>query len=692
MTNNEKFLGLNMLTDLQFIPVNDKKQPILKNWQTIKGQHDLSKCWGVGLVCGEPSGNVEVVDIDCKYDIIGNLYDDFKRAIHSINPDLLKKIVVQKTMNNGYHFIYRCSKILGNQKLANRNATEEEKSKTYNDTYAAEVLKGKSDEDAKKIAQKASDNDKVRVLIETRGIGGMVVIAPTDGYEITYGDIYSINQISEDERDIIMYAARSFNTYYEEVEVPTRTKLEKTDGKSPFEDYDERGDIIGLLTSNGWKVVGTKGVKTHFLRPGQTNSQSSGNFDSQKNWFSVFSTSTEFEPNKGYRPYAVFAYLECNKDFSAASKKLLDMGYGEKLVSKKLESQNSTRKVYSRIEEVKVDNYFAQPKDYETYLQQVLTNTLPQGLTTGIPSLDEFFLFKHGNFVNINGIDNVGKSVVMWYLMLLSCLYHKWKWVVFSSENSVGSFMRRMIQFYWGKPISGQFAMSSEQYIIAKEFIEKNFFIIKSEEELFNYKDILQLVKKKNEVIKIDGVLIDPYNSLKIDLSGFSKLSTHEFHYEALSEIKQNGKAHDIGYWINHHAVTSALRTKDDNKFPVPPRKEDTEGGGKVANKSDEFITIHRVTQHPTDWMVTEIHVRKVKETETGGKPTPYEEPVKLELYKGGCAFRERLEHGLREAVDPIFHWHKNFNINVEQQPIVESDGTINFTNFKPIDENDCPF
>lgn len=88
--------------------------------------------------------------------------------------------------------------------------------------------------------------------------------------------------------------------------------------------------MVDLLQSNGWKVVGNKGNKTVFLRPGQTTAQSSGNFDHDKNWFSVFTTSTEFEPQKAYLPYAVFSKLECNDNFSEASKKLFDMGYGER--------------------------------------------------------------------------------------------------------------------------------------------------------------------------------------------------------------------------------------------------------------------------------------------------------------------------------------------------------------------------
>src|SRR5690606_14526412 len=75
-------------------------------------------------------------------------------------------------------------------------------------------------------------------------------------------------------------------------------------------------------------------------------------------------------------------------------------------------------------------------------------------------------------------------------------------------------------------------------------------------------------------------------------------------------------------------------------------------------NKADSFCTVHRVTQHPTDWMVTEFHVRKMKDTDTGGRVTPFDSPVKFEMYKGGCAFVERID-GIGLGVDPVVSWHK---------------------------------
>jgi len=654
------FNDLNELEGLQFIPVNEKKIPTVKNWQSAITKYDLSNCWGVGLVCGVPSGNVEVIDIDLKYDLTGKLFEDYKRLVQDVEPDLLKKLVVQKTKNGGYHLIYRCSKIEGNLKLANRHTTEAEKNETYEKTYGNEVLNNKGDADAVKIAAKAKENDKVRVLFETRGLGGQIVCCPTNGYKFVYGDLCSITEITPEERDTLHGIARQFNQVFEEVIVPKTAKIEKTKGLSPFEDYNERGDVVSLLQSFGWKVVANKGNKTIFLRPGQTTSQSSGNYDHEKNWFSVFTTSTEFEPQKAYLPYAVFAILECNKDWSEAAKRLLEMGYGEKKEAAPKKEYQSTRVIQSRInDDVNDLSFLAQPEDYDPYLEQVRTGTLQMGLTTGFPSLDEHFLHKQGNLVMTNGIDNTGKSVFMWYLYLLAAMYHGWKGIIFSSENTIGAFMRKMIQFYWGKPLHGEYCINDNEFEIAKDFISKHFFPIKAQEDLFNYKDIINMVKKaRNKYPDIIFGMIDPYNSLKIDLSGFSKLNTHEYHYEALSELKSYGQQTEFGWVINHHAVTAAARAKDgEKKYPLAPNKADTEGGQKVANKADDFLTIHRITQHPTDWMITELHVRKIKDTETGGRPTPIDIPVKFEMYKRGCAFIERLEMG-GVPVDPVYNWH----------------------------------
>lgn len=636
--------NLNDIEDLKFMPVRSNKQPIEKDWQKTTKKFSLKNCEAVGLVCGKLSGNLEVIDVDEKYSLDGKLFERYKKVIHQYDPALLQKLVVQKTISGGYHLIYRCQKIEGNLKLANRFTTDAEKRKTYD----AEI-KGGADHDK---ALKAANGDKIRVLLETRGEGGFVVCFPSKGYELIYGDYYGINEITIEERETLHNIARQFNEVVDEYKPITKTgNRQGIKGLSPFDDYNDRADIVGLLETHGWKVVQRKGNKVVFLRPGQTSSQSSGNYDLDKNWFSVFTTSTDFEPQKAYLPYAVYAKLECKDDFKEAAKKLYNEGYGER---HEVVREINT-KTPSKISVVDDDLSFLENLDeYDEYLDLSKRGLIPKGLATGMPTLDEHFLFKRGDMVMINGVDNVGKTIVIIFLMLLAAMHHGWNFLIFSTENTNKNLYKRLIEFYWGKQIT---AMNDVEIKVAKEFIKNHFIFIKSDEDLFNYKDILNMAKKVMTKFHFDAGLIDPYNSLKIEITNTSKLNTHEYHYEAISEIKQFGSKYDISWFINNHAVTSALRTKDTDGFQKAPGKEDTEGGGKFSNKAAQFITVHRLTQHPQEWMVTQLHIRKVKETETGGKVTPRDLPVKLVMNKNRCGFSEHIEGG-GFGTDPVFDWH----------------------------------
>jgi len=82
---------------------------------------------------------------------------------------------------------------------------------------------------------------------------------------------------------------------------------------------------------------------------------------------------------------------------------------------------------------------------------------------------------------------------------------------------------------------------------------------------------------------------------------------------------------------------------------------EDTEGGGKFVNRADCFITIHRKVQaleHDIRKM-TEVHIRKVRETETGGMPTSIDDPWKMSINLSHTGFKGWLNrNALFDAVD----------------------------------------
>lgn len=280
---------------------------------------ELPQAKGLAIVCGPPSGNLEVIDIDTKYDLTKTLFDDYMQAIKDNDETLYNSLMIIQTRSGGYHLYYRCETITGNKKLARRPTESHERD---------------------------NKDDKVRGLIETRGYRGYVIAPPSQGYAIIRGG--AIPTITPSQREILWELARTFNQLLEE---PVRSNTSrgynaKEYGLSPFEDYNNRGDIIGLLERHGWKVISDTTEKVVFRRPGK-DIGTSGNYNKVKKWFSVFTTSSVFEPEKAYQPYAVYAVLECNKDFKECAKKLLAAGYGEKreFFGEKLEKQLYKKKL-----------------------------------------------------------------------------------------------------------------------------------------------------------------------------------------------------------------------------------------------------------------------------------------------------------------------------------------------------------
>ena len=67
-------------------------------------------------------------------------------------------------------------------------------------------------------------------------------------------------------------------------------------------------------------------------------------------------------------------------------------------------------------------------------------------------------------------------------------------------------------------------------------------------------------------------------------------------------------------------------------------------------NRADCFLTIHRKVQAPDPHTasMTEVHVRKVRETETGGKPTSLDDPFKIIMNTSHTGF---IEWGKQKAL-----------------------------------------
>jgi hypothetical protein len=72
------------------------------------------------------------------------------------------------------------------------------------------------------------------------------------------------------------------------------------------------------------------------------------------------------------------------------------------------------------------------------------------------------------------------------------------------------------------------------------------------------------------------------------------------------------------------HPFTGYTRiAKGDDGYLRLPTKYEISGGNAKANRCDDFISIHRIINHPDDDIrrTMQISMQKVKDKSTGGKP-----------------------------------------------------------------------
>ena len=302
-----------------------------KEFQKTPASTQIIRVWyrdgrtGNGLVCGV--GNLECFEFDH-----AGTFSAFLEAAWAIGlGELVNRIRAgyeESTPGGGVHWLYRCDTVGGNTKLACRYKTPEEF----------------TDSDRKAIAKTAAngkEHNPVKTLIETRGKGGFVVTAPSNGkvhptggvYTLVTGGLEAIATITAEERDSLWELARTFDgmpaAVNRQVEPKTSSAgVEEPPGeiKSPGDDYEEGSTWADVLEPFGWEVAHTSGGVTYWRRPGKGEdwSATTGHCKGLK----VFSSSTPFSTEGTYTKFGAYTTLNHGGDYSAAAKALAEKGYG----------------------------------------------------------------------------------------------------------------------------------------------------------------------------------------------------------------------------------------------------------------------------------------------------------------------------------------------------------------------------
>jgi|SRR5437667_5484644 len=308
---------------ISVVPIcfDGSKRPALGSWREYQqrcASEMQVKHWfcseeaGIAFVTGAGSSNLEALDFDD--DAIFRVWCERIRQDRELAAlyCYVSWGYLEVTPSGGRHLLYRCEvPIEGNLKLACR------------------PLEG----------------NRRKTLIETRGQGGFIIVAPSCGrvhpsgnpYKLILGRVSSIRTITREQRRLLLDSARTFD------EMPAIQKRSVSPIQTPrFRpcSQDRPGDVFNqfaswdeILTAHGWRLLYERGDEGYWTKSQHTHATT--NYRGSGLLY-VFSTSTVFEPERGYSKFAAYALLNHNNDFKAAARALAEKGSGSALDNRRI--------------------------------------------------------------------------------------------------------------------------------------------------------------------------------------------------------------------------------------------------------------------------------------------------------------------------------------------------------------------
>tara|TARA_R100000426_G_scaffold11346_2_gene11779 strand:+ start:491 stop:1402 length:912 start_codon:yes stop_codon:yes gene_type:complete len=273
-------------------------------------------------------------------------------------------------------------------------------------------------------------------------------------------------------------------------------------------------------------------------------------------------------------------------------------------------------------------------------VDKIRQGILKEAPKIGIEEIDNVIRFKK-NVTCFAGHANVGKTSVILFFMMLFAQKHKIKFLVFSSENEPYSIIRKLVEYKASKPIN---KISKQELHKHSTFVNKHFKFIDCEKN-YDYLELLSLCEVIYSQSGFDCLIIDPINSLRKNKSMMKFSNAYEYLYEMMTDFRIFVKKYKVGIWLIMHSVTEAFRKRyatghEYVGHPLPLAMSDVEGGNVYGNRTDDFYTIHRLTQHEQRWIYTELHCKKIKDHDTGTKPTGFDSPLVLESIVNNVGYK----------------------------------------------------
>ncbi len=303
--------------------------------------------------------------------------------------------------------------------------------------------------------------------------------------------------------------------------------------------------------------------------------------------------------------------------------------------------------------------------DFEDSLNDHFQFGLKPGLTTGWTAFHtedgrEIYTIEKGRLTLITGSPGHGKTTFGEALCVNLAQLHGWKFGWFSPETLPLSLQASLLIEKWARlPFSEgiRAKMPLEIYTAAKQFVNDHWYFVIPEDEAFDVDALLGRAALLVKHYGIDGLYIDPWNSLSHAHS--DDLREDQFIKQCLRKIRMFARKYDIHVWI---VVHPGKMGKSHGGKDAVVRPYDIKGGSEWFDMADFVLSAWRDKAREDG---NKIIVQKAKFRHLGtiGQATLGFDMATGNYYDTGCyaelATGKTAEHKVnRRAPSASDPWH----------------------------------
>ena len=227
-------------------------------------------------------------------------------------------------------------------------------------------------------------------------------------------------------------------------------------------------------------------------------------------------------------------------------------------------------------------------------IERIRTGGFRQGAKIGIPSVDKLLTICSDQISIVTGVPGSGKSTFIDACAVRLAMQEDWKFAIFSAENPIEIHAGKLLEQYVGRPIfEGNFRMTNDQLNEGSRWLDEHFFFLDPASSN-SLKSILARAAVLVEHKKINGLIIDPFNYIDVDLDTNSINSM-------LTELHAAALRMHIHIFVVAHP--QKLYRGEGGRMPTP-LGGDISGSASWWAKADFGYTLERTEDNETKLIV----------------------------------------------------------------------------------------